>query len=127
MTTDADLLIETSDGVADAFRAEGFRVVESADPDEPAHLLAIRGKGVRADLLVAQVEYQRIALSRAVGNVLSVEDVIVHKLIAWRARDRDDIASILRNDVSFDDGYIRDHAREWEVEDRWDEALLWRD
>lgn len=34
MTTDADLLIETSDGVADAFRAEGFRVVESADPDD---------------------------------------------------------------------------------------------
>ena len=41
------------------------------------------------------VEYQRVALRRSVDHVLTAEDVIVHKLIAWRLRDRDDIRSIL--------------------------------
>lgn len=36
-----------------------------------------------------------MALERAVDHVLTAEDVIIHKLIAWRPRDRDDIAAIL--------------------------------
>jgi hypothetical protein len=54
------------------------------------------------------------------------EDVIIHKLIAWRAREVNDIDSILMSSTRLDDGYIRTVAREWEVEDRWDESLLRR-
>lgn len=126
MTTDADLLIDTHAGVAAAFRDEGYDVVESADMGEPPHLLAVRGRGVKVDLLVACTPYQDLALERAFGNVLTAEDVVIHKLLAWRARDRDDIGSILDSGVSLDEDYIRSVAAEWEVVDRWNEALLRR-
>lgn len=74
------------------------------------------------DLIVATVEYQHLALDRAVEGALSVEDVIIHKLIAWRPRDRDDIASILRAGHHLDETYITHWADEWEVAHRWDEA-----
>lgn len=122
LTTDLDLLVEPVDGLGDAFRAEGFEVREVADAGEPPHLLLVRGKGVRADLIVAVVEYQQIALDRAIEGVLSVEDVIVHKLIAWRPRDRDDIASIFRAGHQLDESYIRLWADNWDVRDRWEEA-----
>ena len=127
MTTDADLLIRSSEGVADAFRGEGYEVIESADVGESPHLLAVRGRGIRADLLVALTPYQHDALDRAVGNVLTAEDVIIHKLLAWRARDRDDIDSILASETPLDGDYVRRVASEWQVEDRWQESLLRRD
>ena len=127
MTTDADLLIQPDVRVAEAFRNEGYDVIESADPGEEPHLLAVRGKGLRVDLLVARTRYQELALDRAVGNVLTAEDVVIHKLLAWRARDRDDIDSILRSGTELDEEYVRAIAREWDVEERWDESLLRRD
>ncbi len=51
--------------------------------------------------------------------MLTPEDVIVHKLIAWRPRDRDDIASILDAGLALDVTYIEHWASEWEVLDRW--------
>ena len=126
-TTDADLLIGASEGVAEAFRDDGYEVIESTDVGEPPHLLAIRGQGIRVDLLVARTPYQEQALDRAVGRVLTAEDVIIHKLLAWRARDRNDVDEILASDTPLDVEFIRSVAREWEVEDRWDESLLRRD
>lgn len=127
MTTDADLLIATDEGVADAFRDAGYEVVESADVGERPHLLAVRGRGVKIDLMVVRTPYQELALDRAVGGVLTAEDVIIHKLIAWRARDRDDIDWILASKEPLDEVYIRSHAADWEVEENWDAALLRRD
>ncbi len=45
----------------------------------------------------------------------------MHKLIAWRPRDRDDIASILSTGRSFDRAYIEHWAVEWDVLDRWEQ------
>jgi hypothetical protein len=74
------------------------------------------------DLVMATTEYQRIAVERAIDHVLTVEDVFVHKLIAWRPRDQDDISSILSTRLAFDEEYVERWAREWGVEDRWREA-----
>ena len=68
------------------------------------------------------VDYQRVALERAVDHVITVEDVIVHKLIAWRPRDRNDIASILEGEPTLDEAYIEQWASTWDVMDRWREA-----
>jgi len=46
-------------------------------------------------------------------------DVLVHKLIAWRPRDRDDIRSILSTGLPIDDAYVGHWAREWGVGERW--------
>ncbi len=122
LTTDLDLLVESVDGLAEAFRAAGFDVRAIADPGEPVHLLLVRGHGIKADLLLVDVEYQQVALDRSTQGVITAEDVIVHKLIAWRARDQDDVLSILRSGRSLDEEYIEYWAGEWDVSERWDEA-----
>jgi hypothetical protein len=52
----------------------------------------------------------------------ALEDVIIHKLLAWRSRDRDDIASIFAGGTELDEGYIDGWVDAWEVRDRWEEA-----
>ena len=122
LTTDIDLLADPVAGLAAAFEAAGFEAREIADAGEPPHMVVVRGGPLRADVLLASVEYQRVALTRAVDHVLTVEDVIVHKLIAWRPRDQDDVLSILRAGHSLDEAYIEHWAAEWEVSSRWQEA-----
>lgn len=85
--------------------------------------LRIRGKGDKIDVLFAILEYQLGAIEPAVDNVLAIEDVIIHKLIAWRRKDRDDIDSILIKGDPYDDEYVRYWAGQWEVLDRWEEAI----
>lgn len=82
----------------------------------------VRGHGDRIDLLLPVVEYQEVALGRAADRVITAEDVIVHKLIAWRPRDRDDILSILEIATGLDEHYIEHWAREWDVLERWEQA-----
>lgn len=126
MTTDADFLADDVPGLADAFSAAGYAVVTHAEPGEPAHLLVVTGHGDHIDVLLPVVEYQEVALARAIDHVLTVEDVIVHKLIAWRPRDRNDIASILETGEPLDGDYIIRWATEWGVADRWQQALAAR-
>jgi hypothetical protein len=52
--------------------------------------------------------------------------VLVHKVIAWRPKDRDDIASILSTKIGFDREYVDHWVAEWDVADRWREAQTWR-
>ena len=122
MTTDIDVLAEDVPGLADAFSAAGYDVRTLREGDDPPYLMLIRGHGEQIDVLLPVVEYQRVALDRAVDHVITVEDVIVHKLIAWRPRDRNDIASILEAGHPLDMQYIEHWAREWDVLDRWNEA-----
>ncbi len=122
LTTDADFLAEPHAGLADAFRTAGYDVTEVADADEEPHLLVVRGKGDLIDVLLAVVEYQAVALRRAVDHVITAEDVIVFKLIAWRPRDRNDIASILEAGIELDRAYIEEWAEHWQVTERWRQA-----
>lgn len=122
LTTDADILVARVPGLAEAFEAAGYDVTRVADGDEPPHLLVVRGHGGRVDIMIATVEYQEVALERAVDHVLTVEDVIIHKLIGWRPRDRDDIASILDTGLDLDLDYIHEWAAAWQVDDRWEQA-----
>ncbi len=51
------------------------------------------------------------------------EDVVVHKLIAYRHRDRADIHEILRCQAGLDRVYIERWCEFWGVVDRWRESL----
>jgi hypothetical protein len=126
ITTDVDVLAEAAPGLVEAFRDAGYEVTELAEPDEAPHLVLVRGHGDRIDILLPVVEYQQVALDRAVDHVITVEDVIVHKLIAWRPRDRNDIASILEADLTIDRAYVEHWANQWDVFDRWEQALAAR-
>jgi len=78
------------------------------------------------DVLLAETDYQRTAMRRAQRGVLTVEDVIVHKLIAGRPRDIDDIRSILHTGIAFDRDYVERNARDWGVFDRWGDIAAGR-
>lgn len=119
-TTDVDFLVRSLTGVPEHFEAQGYDVRVMTEPGETEpYVVFIRGEGVAVDALRAETEYQRVAMDRAVDGVLTVEDVIVHKLLAWRPRDQDDVASILAAGHPLDIGYIERWAEEWDVLDRW--------
>lgn len=105
--------------VAEALRVEGYELREMAEPGGDPYLIFVRGKGVRVDLLLAATDYHEEAMRRATDDVLTVEDVIVQKLMAWRPRDRDDIDSIMSTGPTLDTAYIDRWAAEWEVADHW--------
>jgi len=120
-TEDVDFLVAWHGDLVQGLLAEGFDVRPFEDQGE-VHLVRARRTDGAADLIVATTDYQRLALDRAVEHVLTVEDVLVHKLIAGRPRDRDDIESILSTGIDFDRGYVEHWAEEWGVTDRWREA-----
>lgn len=122
-TVDLDLLVGWSDAIPEAMEKLGYDILLIADPDEPPHLVRLRSATERVDLLVALVEYQHVALARsAAHHLLTVEDVLVHKLISWRPKDQDDVASILATGRELDEAYIAQWAAAWEVADRWDDV-----
>lgn len=122
-TRDIDVLAEYRPGLIEAFRAEGWEVSAAGPEGAPFLLRLVRGPD-RADVLIAETEYQDLALSRAADGVLTAEDVIVHKLIAARPHDLDDIRSILSADLTLDETYIEDWARQWDALDRWRRLLV---
>jgi hypothetical protein len=118
-TTDLDTMARHHNGLVDALREAGYEVLVSAEEGEAPHLIRCHRGPEAIDVLLPVVEYQEVALARAIDHVLAVEDVIIHKLIAWRPRDRDDIRSILETGIALDDAYLAHWIAEWELGDRW--------
>ena len=122
-TTDVDFLVKEVGDLPARLEADGYEVKQMSDPGEgEPYLLFVRGNGIRVDVMAAQTEFQRSAYDRAVNGTITVEDVIVFKLLSWRSRDQDDVRSILSVGHDLDEGYIEHWAQEWGVSDRWQEA-----
>lgn len=70
--------------------------------------------GIRVDFIFSSSPYERQAMERAnnvkfgktVVKFASLEDVVIHKIIAGRARDIEDIKSVLLKNPNYDDQYI---------------------
>lgn len=123
-TTDLDLLVTWDDRLPAACEAAGYDVRVLADPQNTPHLLILHDGSERIDLIIAVVSYQDTAIERgAAERVLTIEDVIIHKLIAGRPRDRDDIRSILSTDPTLDAAYLDDWIDAWGVAGDW--QRLW--
>ncbi|MBI2895793.1 MAG: nucleotidyl transferase AbiEii/AbiGii toxin family protein [Deltaproteobacteria bacterium] len=147
LTTDIDLAViadaESWPRIVAAVTALGYAqaVVTMGEAGDPVPAVAVfRNESAdpphrQVDLLVAGTEFEREAIDRAVARplggatvrVITREDLIVYKLIAWRARDRQDIADVLATaamaGAQIDHAYVRRWAEAWEVEDRLDAAL----
>lgn len=127
-TTDVDFLARDFDAtVIDAFRADGYDVRAMAEPGGDPYVFFLRGHSHRVDVLKAETPFQHSALDRAIDGVITAEDVLVFKLLAWRPRDQSDVRSILAAGHRLDVEYIAGWADEWEVADRWAEAQAWVD
>lgn len=125
VTTDGDLLAEWHAGLPDLLARAGFEFRLMRDEGE-VHLIRANRPDCSVDLIVGGTEYQSLAIRRANRGPLTIEDVLVHKTLAWRLKDRDDIRSILAAGQAFDREYVEHWVREWDVEDRWREALSWK-
>ena len=70
--------------------------------------------GIRIDFIFSFSRYEKEALDRATGviiigtpvNFASLEDVVIHKIIAGRPRDMEDIKSMILKNPDYDRGYI---------------------
>lgn len=70
--------------------------------------------GIRVDFILSFSPYERQAIERAnpvkfggtIVNFASLEDVIIHKVIAGRARDLEDVRVILLKNPKYDHAYI---------------------
>lgn len=119
-TTHLDLLVTWKDGLVEALESLGYELTEIAEGDDRPYLITLSRNAERIDVMIATVPYQKLAIERgAAARVLTPEDVIIHKLLAWRPRDKDDIVSILAADHDLDLEYIEHWAKEWDVADRW--------
>jgi hypothetical protein len=118
-TTDVDTMAAYHPALPGRLQSAGYEVSVVADEGDPPHLIRCHRGPESVDILLPVVEYQSEALARSVDHVLTVEDVIIHKLIAWRPRDRDDIRSIREAAVPLDRVYLDTWITEWDLEERW--------
>ena len=78
--------------------------------------------GIRVDFIFSFSPYERQAIERGIdiklGRTLvrfaSLEDVVIHKVIAGRARDMEDIKSILLKNPKYDSGEIIKWLKEFD-------------
>lgn len=130
LTGDVDVLVASYGPGLAAFEAAATEAgwsVRRGTPD--GAILRLRHPELgAADVLLAETDYQRTALERASVEALEggspvrflrVEDVIVHKLIAGRPRDVDDIGEILATGRGLDVEYVERWASFWGVLDLW--------
>ena len=102
----------------------GFREVSVQWP--------FQGGLIPADIFIALDEFQRQALVRArrieldegfQTHVLLPEDLLVYKLIAYRAKDRAGIERLLAVQQSLEWAYVRRWAEHYDLAVRWREVL----
>jgi hypothetical protein len=118
-TTDVDTMATFTPSLVDRLESAGYTVTVVADEGEGPHLIRCQRGAEAIDILIPVVEYQREALRRAGDHVLTPEDVIIHKLIAGRPRDLDDIRSILETGAELDRQYLDHWIDEWDLGERW--------
>lgn len=93
--------------------------------------MPVGDRWVRVEAFVLATEYQRAAFARRATldsdlgpiAVVAPEDLVLHKLLADRPRDRADIADLFLVAGALNLEYLRHWARRLGVEDRLDVAL----
>ena len=80
------------------------------------------GSGIRIDFIFSNSAYEqqamervrRVAIGKAAVRFAAAEDVIVHKIIAGRPRDLEDVRGILLKNPDLDREYIRHWLAEFD-------------
>ena len=134
LTMDVDLLValgtRSMRDTAAAFVDNGW-TIRTMDPQ--GWLLRVTHPNFGdMDVIASETAYQAEALRRArpvdLGHgrfvrVLSPEDVIIHKLIADRAKDDADIEDILCGDCVLDWDYLHAWFDAWELRERFERVV----
>ena len=78
--------------------------------------------GIRIDFIFSFSPYEKqaierakdVKLGRATVKFASLEDLVIHKIIAGRARDLEDVRSMLLKNTDYDVGYISKWLKEFD-------------
>ncbi len=131
-TQDVDFGIKASAAetvaIVDAFAQAGWTAELRIDKAEALRLA--HHDLPRIDLLIAGTPFEENAIARAVSltiddhelAIVTVEDLIVYKLIAGRARDYEAVAAILDAVAQVDSSYVMGWLEQFELSDRWEKA-----
>jgi hypothetical protein len=130
LTRDIDVTLGvTADDVARALRVAQAIGAAPLVEDVPAFVRQTMvlpcqhsATGIRVDFIFSFSPYERQAIERAQGVVIgstivrvaSLEDLIIHKIVAGRARDLEDVRRILLKNPQADIAYIRQWLREFQ-------------
>ncbi len=130
LTRDIDIAlgigVEGLSNVKKIIRTMGLKILVKNDKDFVAKTMVLpvldRESGIRIDFTFSYLPYERQAIERAKDIKLgrtsvrfsSLEDLVIHKVIAGRARDLDDIRSILLKNPKYDSRYIEKWLAEFD-------------
>jgi len=137
-TRDIDLTlgvgVEAVEKIAGIIKKLGFRILAKdykAFVQKTMVLPAEDPKsGMRIDFIFSYSPYEMQAIKHAkifkfggtIVKFASLEDVVIHKIIAGRPRDIEDIKAILLKNPKFDKRYIKEWLKEFDVS--LDESFL---
>ncbi len=141
LTRDIDVTLGVSlDRLADVVAAAGAAGLKPlVDPESFVRETMVlpcsdSGAGVRVDLVLSDSGYERAAIGRAVDvrigstvvRFVTAEDLIVHKVVAGRPRDLEDVRSIVARQPKLDRKQVERTL--WELEEAVDQPLTerWR-
>jgi len=130
LTRDIDVTLGTGpeqlSEVLEWIRSSGWEVLVEAPADFVGKTMVLPcldpTSGIRIDLIFSFSPYEQQALKRARRVPLagaevrfaSLEDLIIHKVLAGRPRDIEDVRSILLKNRAFDVEYIHHWLREFD-------------
>jgi len=113
-TLDVDVTIWVAEDTLESFTALATQTFSSRVPNPTAFVKETRvlplktPEGVRVDLIFGQLPYQQEAVQRAARRpiqgvevyVCRPEDLVLHKLVSERPRDRDDVRGVIQQQGS---------------------------
>ncbi len=130
LTRDIDLTMgagpERLSEVLDWVRGRGWQVLVDVPAEFVAKTMVLPclepSSSIRIDLIFSFSPYERQALQRVrkvrIGNTqvcfASIEDLVVHKVLAGRPRDVEDVRSILLKNRGIDLAYVRTWLRDFD-------------
>ena len=132
LTRDIDVTLGVDPGelarVLDAVESLGLRVLTDNAAEFVRETLVLPAidpeTGIRVDFVFSLSQFERAAIERSgpidvegIGvQFVSLEDLIVMKLVAGRPRDLEDVAAILRKNRGFDRNHVERWLREFDRE-----------
>ncbi len=130
LTKDIDITlgvgIEELEKVKNAVEDIGLKILPDNPEDfvEKTMVLPVvkEGSGIRVDFIFSFSPYERqaiegarpVRLGRTSVKFASLEDVIIHKIIAGRPRDIEDIKSLLLKNPGYNKNYIEDWLEQFD-------------
>ncbi len=130
LTRDIDIIlgiaVEGLSKVKKILRTMGLKILVKKDKEFVAKTMVLpamdRESGIRIDFIFSYSLYERQAIERAKEIKLggtsvrfaSLEDLVIHKVIAGRARDLEDVRSVLLKNPKYDSHYVEKWLAEFD-------------